>query len=160
MDLDVEDQVTNSHLLLENRTCRVCGKEKHLLTDFYLSRKDPTLPSSYSYECKECTVKRTTEYNRKNAKGVRSRYLRRNYGIGLEDYEKLSAQQNHRCAICKTTEAGGKFNKRFMINKDSSGSVRGLLCKHCNDALKLVDNNPHTLESMIKYLHKTNAKTI
>ena len=58
MDLDVEDQVTNSHLLLENRTCRVCGKEKHLLTDFYLSRKDPTLPSSYSYECKECTIRR------------------------------------------------------------------------------------------------------
>ncbi len=158
--MEIDDQVTTGHLLLETRTCRRCGKEKNLVDDYYLSRKDPTLPSSYSYECKECTVRRTTDYNKKNSYGVRSRYLKRNYGISLEDYERIIAEQNYSCAICKTTEAGGKFNKRFMINKDSSGSVRGLLCKHCNDALKLVDNNPHTLESMIKYLHKTNAKTI
>ena len=158
--MEIDDQVTTGHLLLETRTCRRCGKEKNLVDDYYLSRKDPTLPSSYSYECKECTVRRATDYNKKNSYGVRSRYLKRNYGISLEDYERIIAEQNYSCAICKTTEAGGKFNKRFMINKDSSGSVRGLLCKHCNDALKLVDNNPHTLESMIKYLHKTNAKTI
>ena len=154
MDLDVEDQVTNSHLLLENRTCRVCGKEKHLLTDFYLSRKDPTLPSSYSYECKECTVKRTTEYNRKNAYGVRSRYLKRNYGIGLEEYERIIVEQNYSCAICKAIEAGGKFNKRFMIDKSPSGTVRGLLCNSCHTIVKEVGDNLQTLESMVKYLSK------
>ena len=32
---------------------------KNLLNDFYLTRKDRgTLPSAYSYECKECTVQR------------------------------------------------------------------------------------------------------
>ena len=154
--MEIDDQVTTGHLLLETRVCRVCGKEKNLVDDYYLSRKDPTLPSSYSYECKECTVKRTTEYNRKNAKGVRSRYLRRNYGIGLEDYEKLSAQQNHRCAICKTTEAGGKFNKRFFIDRDSSGTVRGLLCKSCKVSIAEAGYNIHTLESMVQYLKNRN----
>ena len=154
--MEIDDQVTTGHLLLETRVCRVCGKEKNLVDDYYLSRKDPTLPSSYSYECKECTVKRTTEYNRKNAKGVRSRYLRRNYGIGLEDYEKLIAQQNHRCAICKTTEAGGKFNKRFFIDRDSSGTVRGLLCKSCKVAIAEAGYNIHTLESMVQYLKNRN----
>ena len=154
--MEIDEQVTVGHLLLETRVCRVCQKEKNLVDDYYLSRKDPTLPSSYSYECKECTVKRTTEYNRKNAKGVRSRYLRRNYGIGLEDYEKLSAQQNHRCAICKTTEAGGKFNKRFFIDRDSSGTVRGLLCKSCKVAIAEAGYNIHTLESMVQYLKNKN----
>ena len=152
--MEIDDQVTTGHLLLETRVCRVCAKEKNLVDDYYLSRKDPTLPSSYSYECKECTVKRTTEYNKKNAYGVRSRYLKRNYGIGLEDYERIIADQNHCCAICKTPEAGGKFNNRFMIDKDSSGTVRGLLCSRCKDILKLAGDNIHTLESVVEYLHK------
>jgi hypothetical protein len=156
--MEIDDQVTTGHLLLETRVCRVCGKEKSLVDDYYLSRKDPTLPSSYSYECKECTVKRTTEYNKKNSHGVRSRYLRRNYGIGLEDYERMIAEQNHCCAICKTPQAGGKFNKRFMIDRDPSGAVRGLLCKSCKVAISEVDDNIHTLEIMIQYLHKNKLK--
>ena len=155
--MEIDEQVTTGHLLLETRVCRICGKEKGLVDDYYLSRKDPTLPSSYSYECKECTVKRTTEYNQKNAYGVRSRYLKRNYGITLEDYERMIERQNYSCAICKTTEAGGKFNKRFMIDKDSSGSVRGLLCKSCKDALKSVGDDIHTLQSMINYLDKSSG---
>ena len=152
--MEIDEQVTTGHLLLETRVCRVCGKEKNLVDEYYLSRKDPTLPSSYSYECKECVVKRTTAYNKKNAYGVRSRYLRRNYGIGLEDYERISAEQNHSCAICKATEAGGKFNKRFFIDRTPSGTVRGLLCKSCKVALAEVGDNIHTLETMIEYLHK------
>ena len=153
--MELDNQFSNAHLLLETRVCRVCQKEKNLVDEYYLSRKDPTLPSSYSYECKECAVKRTTAYNKKNAYGVRSRYLRRNYGISLEDYEDMIAKQNHRCAICKATEAGGKFNKRFFIDRSSSGIVRGLLCKSCKVALAEVGDNIHTLETMIEYLHKS-----
>ena len=50
--MEIDDQVTTGHLLLETRVWRVCAKEKNLVDDYYLSRKDPTLPSSYSYECK------------------------------------------------------------------------------------------------------------
>tara|TARA_B100000686_G_scaffold256269_1_gene267907 strand:- start:413 stop:880 length:468 start_codon:yes stop_codon:yes gene_type:complete len=152
--MDLDDQIELGHLLLLERKCRVCGKEKNLVTDFYLSRKDPTLQSSYSYECKECVVKRTTEYNRKNAYGVRSRYLKRNYGISLEDYEILIAKQHHSCAICKTTEAGGKFNKRFFIDRDDSGTVRGLLCKSCKVSLAEIQYDIQTLKKMIKYLER------
>ena len=152
--MEIDEQFSTAHLLLETRVCRVCGKDKNLVGDYYLSRKDPTLPSSYSYECKECVVKRTTAYNKKNSYGVRSRYLKRNYGIGLEEYESMSAHQHHRCAICKTLEAGGKFNKRFMIDKDSTGTVRGLLCSRCKNILKLSGDNIHTLESVVEYLHK------
>ena len=156
--MEIDEQLSNAHLLLETRVCRVCQKEKNLVDDYYLSRKDPTLPSSYSYECKECVVKRTTAYNKKNSYGVRSRYLRRNYGIGLEDYERLIEQQNYRCAICKTTEAGGKFNKRFFIDKDTSGTVRGLLCKSCKDVLAEIGDNIHTLETMLQYLRKKKSQ--
>ena len=152
--MEIDEQVTTGHLLWETRVCRVCKKEKNLVDDYYLSRKDPTLPSSYSYECKDCAVKRTTAYNKKNAYGVRSRYLKRNYGISLEDYELMIGDQNNCCAVCKAIEAGGKFNKRFMIDKSPSGTVRGLLCNSCHTIVKEVGDNLQTLESMIEYLSK------
>ena len=57
--MDFDDQVELEHLLFFDRKCRVCGRVKSLMDDFYLTRRDRgTLPSSYSYECKECTIKR------------------------------------------------------------------------------------------------------
>jgi ribosomal protein S14 len=56
--MDFDDQIKTQHLFMENRVCRVCGVEKSLLADFYMCRKDPTLRSSYSYECKICARKR------------------------------------------------------------------------------------------------------
>jgi hypothetical protein len=57
--MDLEDQFKLEHLLLKERTCRVCGKSKSLLDDYYLIRKNrDDLSSSYSYECKLCCVQR------------------------------------------------------------------------------------------------------
>ena len=56
--MDLDDQLELEHLLFLERKCRVCGKIRSLLDDFYLTRKDRKLPSSYSYECKDCTIKR------------------------------------------------------------------------------------------------------
>ncbi len=63
--MDLDEQVKLGHLLLEDRVCRVCKERKNLLQSFYRVRKNMTLLSSYSYECKECTVKRILK-NRKN----------------------------------------------------------------------------------------------
>ena len=66
--MDFDDQVELEHLLFFERKCRVCGEVKSLLDDFYLTRRDRgTLPSAYSYECKECTKKRVLK-TRKNKK--------------------------------------------------------------------------------------------
>ena len=57
--MDLDDQVTLGHLLLQDRKCRKCGEVKNLIDGFYRTRKDRgTLPSSYSYECKVCTIRR------------------------------------------------------------------------------------------------------
>ena len=56
--IDLDGQLKTEHLFMENRVCRVCGIEKSLLADFYRCRKDATLISSYSYECKSCAKRR------------------------------------------------------------------------------------------------------
>ena len=61
MEFD-DKQLKLGHLLLVNRKCRVCGEEKNLIDGFYRTRKSRgTVPSSYSYECKLCTIRRIIE---------------------------------------------------------------------------------------------------
>ena len=56
--MDLDDEFSLGHLVLQERKCRSCGKVKDLLTDFYRTRRDRTTLSAYSYECKQCTKKR------------------------------------------------------------------------------------------------------
>ena len=137
--MELDDQLELGHLLLENRTCRVCGKEKNLIDGYYRTRKNVKLLSSYSYECKECTIKRICKSRKK--------------GILFSEYNKMVVKQNNQCAICKTLQVGGKHNS-FMVDRNKeTGEVRGLLCKSCKTALMNVGDNIHTLKSMIDYLH-------
>ena len=65
--MDLDKQIKLGHLLLNDRRCRVCGETKNLIEGFYRTRKDRgAVASSYSYECKECTVDRVTK-NRKRS---------------------------------------------------------------------------------------------
>ena len=64
--MDLDEQLELAHLLLQERKCRVCGQEKNLIDGYYRTRKNVRLAYSYSYECKECTVKRVCENNRRN----------------------------------------------------------------------------------------------
>jgi|TARA_B100000475_G_C14904220_1_gene276017 hypothetical protein len=60
--VELDKQIKLGHLLLSERKCRVCGETKNLLDGFYLIRKDRgALPSSYSYECKVCTIQRVVK---------------------------------------------------------------------------------------------------
>jgi hypothetical protein len=59
--MDLDGQIRLGHLLLNDRECRSCGEIKNLIDGFYRTRKDRgPVASSYSYECKECTIKRIT----------------------------------------------------------------------------------------------------
>ena len=136
--MELDDQLELGHLLLENRKCRVCHQDKHLLTDYYLCRKDPTLPSSYSYECKECTVKRITKSRKK--------------GILFSEYNNLVIRQNNQCAVCKTLQGGRKHNSFRVDRNKETGEVRGLVCKSCSIVLGEIGDNIHTLNDMIEYL--------
>jgi len=57
--MEIDNQIKLGHLLLTDRQCRTCGELKNLIDSFYRTRKDRgPVASSFSYECKECTIKR------------------------------------------------------------------------------------------------------
>ena len=73
--MDIGDQFSLEHLLFKERTCRSCKKSKNLIEDFYMTRKQKRgLPSAYSYECKDCTIKRIVEKRRTKKKIIESNY--------------------------------------------------------------------------------------
>jgi hypothetical protein len=73
--MDLDKQINLGHLLLTDRRCRVCGKTKNLIDGFYRTRKDRgAVLSSYSYECKECTVKRVIQSKKNDTSQVRWEY--------------------------------------------------------------------------------------
>jgi hypothetical protein len=59
--MDLDDQFELEHLFLSERICRNCGKRKNLIEGFYRTKKNNMVSSSYSYECKECTIGRVKE---------------------------------------------------------------------------------------------------
>jgi hypothetical protein len=64
--MDLDGQIKLGHLLLQDRKCRSCREIKNLVESFYRTRKSRgPVPSSYSYECKECTISRILN-NRKS----------------------------------------------------------------------------------------------
>ena len=127
--MEIDDQIHTDHLLMEERTCRVCGKEKSLLADFHRCGRNSTLLSSYAYECKECGRKRA----------VQSYWKKKKYDI--------IRKKDRFCSVCHTTKPGGRYNKFVADGKN-------LLCANCNKVFGLIGKDIHTLETMVEYLRQ------
>ena len=93
------------------------------------------------------------EWYRKNPDKKRSQKYRRRYGIDVEDYNKMLAEQDNVCAICGNTDLGRKMAKYFVIDHcHKTGEIRGLLCHKCNMILGLCNDDPEILLSGALYL--------
>ena len=66
---------------------------------------------------------------RENPRKFKSSILKSVYGITLEDYERMSAEQGGACLICD------EKTKLHIDHCHATGVVRGLLCSICNRAL-------------------------
>lgn len=83
--------------------------------------------------------------------------LKRNYGMTLDDYQRMLDAQQGLCAICyeRETVKGGRAGgvRPLAIDHDhQTNRVRGLLCQRCNVALGHIRDNVLILHSMIAYL--------
>ena len=72
--MDIEDNFEIEHLYLTERECRICGQTKDLIDGFYRTRKNKYQLSSYSYECKSCTIKRIVEKRKSKSSYVNWEY--------------------------------------------------------------------------------------
>jgi hypothetical protein len=145
---------------VKSKTCNTCKTEK-LISEFTV-RKSGARSGQPVSQCKEClqgkqkirkdrdpTIYRRVEWPSK---------LKRVYGITVDDYYKMLANQNGGCAICGSKVASARRRKYvatemfFVDHCHSTGKVRGLLCGTCNRGLGYFKDSPELLSNAIAYL--------
>ena len=129
----------------KTKNCQRCKTVKGL-SEF---RKDGT---GHSW-CRLCQNEYNREWYHKNReRGLRWRKngnLKRTYGITLEEYEAMVAEQNGVCKICRTKPEA----KHLAVDHDhTTGNVRGILCENCNRGIGMFKDSPEILANAIKYL--------
>lgn len=163
--------------MLETKTklCKCCNEYKEPM-DFYPNKR---AKDKLNYICKKCSNKKTRAYQIANKEQMakysekyRLKYIKtyadyarntkykQNYGITIEDYDRMFALQNNRCALCGSTESFGRSEHFFVDHNHSTGKIRDLLCNHCNTGLGKFRENIELLEKAIQYLKKHSESEI
>ena len=152
------------------KKCSRCNQEK--TTSEY--HKDSSAKSGLYAYCKECARAKTRAWKvanperdkesqkrsrEKNPRVYRNKQLLWTFGITLEQYEQMLADQGGVCAVCgKTeTEIHPQSKKVRNLNVDHchhTGKVRGLLCNSCNRGIGLLNDDPAVLRNALNYLQK------
>lgn len=90
---------------------------------------------------------RLEKWRRNNPEKIYAHRLKNRYGLSLDDLKERLESQSGQCAICGTLDR--------VLNVDHShttGFVRGLLCRPCNNGLGDFKDDPNVLQAAIRYL--------
>lgn len=149
---DCGEKLTDANWTPSNQKYKryICGRCWVIRQNNYAAKnpnhKEKTKARRKQKELEWSDERRLQEYRR-----AKNNALKKNYGITLEDYEIMLAEQHHRCYLCDTDEPEGKGG--FHVDHcHRTSQIRRLLCSRCNMMLGLVRDNPEVLLRSIKYL--------
>jgi hypothetical protein len=86
----------------------------------------------------------------------RTNWLKRKYGITLEEFNAILLSQNNLCAIC-SKQLTAKQKQTHLDHDHIKNKVRGILCHKCNMLLGNAKDNITLLYNAIRYLEKHNG---
>ena len=147
----------------ENYTYKSSKKNGRKICDSCLREKskkyrimNPEKSKQYYVENREKILVHTKEYYAKNREGRKDYYLRKDFGIGLDDLKKMLEEQDYKCKICKK-EIKIVFDRKrkhmAVVDHDhATGKIRGILCHNCNLVLGNAGDNPQLLLNAAEYL--------
>jgi hypothetical protein len=84
-------------------------------------------------------------------RGARDRHLTKTYGITLDQFDAMLAQQGNRCKACGVDTPNHKQGWH-LDHCHATGAIRGILCHHCNAALGHAQDNIDRLKALIAYV--------
>lgn len=135
--------------------CQKCGMAKPI-DQFPIARNTRSGRRATCLACNNAEEKARPKAHRVSAQPgyKRAERFRRIYGITIDEYDQMLADQDGRCAICREPSS---WNRRegdvLPIDHDhATGKVRGLLCHPCNQALGLMRDNPGRLRAAADYI--------
>lgn len=123
------------------KTCKGCGEELSL--DCYgVDHKAKMGHHSRCYRCK------------------RGEWYQRQYGVGVEYFEKQLDKQDYRCVTCGERFAYDPYHPdktsstRPVLDHDrATGSARGVLCLRCSTILAILEDDMDLIRDLRRYVH-------
>ncbi len=111
--------------------------------------------NSWCLACKRSyQLAKIAENPERYKRAKRERELKQQYGITIEQYNELLAEQGGVCAVCRGTNS----DRRLAVDHDHrTGQIRGLLCYHCNMAAGYLRDSVEFAAAMSHYLAKARA---
>ena len=128
------------------KDCCVCKLTKEL-AEFSFIRGKP-----YP-RCKQCDRERKKKERqlRDHSHVDRKHWLKKAYGLTPDDYITMFDDAHGRCEICGVHQA--ELDYHLVVDHcHSNGHIRGLLCKRCNSALGLLDDDLERFDKCKEYL--------
>lgn len=117
----------------------------------------PTKDFNRAY-CRACFKKKQREngyWNSDRRKAyAREHYLKKTYGITVEEYEAKLSAQGGGCALCPATEGNSKGFRLFIDHNHVTGEIREILCARCNFAVKGLADDADWGRRVIDYIER------
>ncbi len=174
------DNMAQLQLIETANNCKVCSKCKKFVS-FNNFGKAAHHKDGLKSHCNSCEAKWHAENYKKNSAKINARHrawkaanpeyanqrqrkdmlanpdkyrnwrLKRTFGISLDEYNKMFADQNGRCAICSRHQSEVK-QTLCVDHNHKTGKIRKLLCGQCNHAIGLFREDISAIKNAIKYL--------
>ncbi|MCK5607318.1 hypothetical protein KAR91_35875 [Candidatus Pacearchaeota archaeon] len=132
---------------MKKKLCNICN-EKKLLSDF---GRHPKARDGHINRCKECQCKVDKKY-RQTEKGkiaTLRHNLKHEYGMTVEQYNQMFADQNGVCFLCGKPE----LDRRLSVDHNhETGKIRSLLCRRCNMCVGIFENDIDLVKQILKYI--------
>ncbi len=103
-----------------------------------------------------CTTCNREEKKRKK-QDRRDKHLEAKFGMTQPEYDEVKKAQDGVCICGAWTGYDGSTRPLSIDHDHETGIIRGLLCKHCNDLLGRVHDDPAYFKAMIRYLESPPA---
>ncbi|MDT0381443.1 endonuclease VII domain-containing protein [Streptomyces sp. DSM 42041] len=127
------------------KVCSVCQEDKARSAFSPDGRRRDGLYSA----CRSCRASTQREARQQQDNRTRQGlHFKSRYGITIQDYDRMFAEQDGKCAACGDTP-----QHRLHVDHDhDTGAVRGLLCAFCNKGLGCFQDDPNRLLGAAAYL--------
>ena len=146
---------------LQQKRCSVC-RQVLPFSEFGPHR---TARLGLRSECRKCGSEKSMKWNDANWDKNRDTRLRREFGITLEQYNAMLAEQGGVCAICgepptvvnyRPSRRQGRPTRPILVvdHDHGTGKIRGLLCIHCNRGLGFLKDDAVIVRFALKYLEE------
>lgn len=141
--------------MIQEKRCSKCGEAKRVSAFYPNGGKGR---DGLQAHCKDCDKAiGESRYGTSSRRRTMHKSNLKNYGLTINDYDRMLAEQDGGCAICgvppgQMEPSNGHRRLLSVDHNHHTGVIRGLLCHKCNVGLGAFGDKLELVEAAADYL--------